>query len=87
MQAAVAREVKEGRRDEALGRIQRFRAGTEKLNARLQSAPVTRQLESLDKLEADVGATFAAPEPAAAQNAFSKAKSAEARDQRRAGSK
>ena len=87
MQAAVAREVKEGRRDEALGRIQRFRAGTEKMNARLQSPPVAKQLESLDKLEADVGATFAAPEPAAAQNAFSKARSAEARDQRRAGSK
>ena len=87
MQSEVAREVKAGRRDEALGRIQKFREGTAKMNAQLQSPPVAKQLESLDKLEKDVAATFTAPEPAAAQNAFSKAKSAESRDQRRAGSK
>ena len=59
MQEEVAREVKDGRRDEALqtGAIGSSDE-TAAMNARVQSAPVAAQLESADKLEADVSGAF-----------------------------
>ena len=87
LQEEVAREVKAGRRDEAVGLIRKYRAANAPMNDRLKSAPVAKQLESLDKLEADVGAAFTGPNAPAQQNVFSKRSSAEARDQRRAGAK
>ena len=44
MQEEVAREVKAGRRDEALERLRAFKDETAALNARVQSAPVAAQL-------------------------------------------
>jgi Ca-activated chloride channel family protein len=87
MQQRVAQEVKAGRRDEALKVIQRFRDDTQAMNARLQSPPVAAQLKSVDKLEGDVGAAFAGANQPGKQNELSKARSAEALDLRRAGSK
>jgi Ca-activated chloride channel family protein len=87
MQQHVARAVKAGRRDEAMKAIGTFRAATAPMNAHLQSPAVAAQLQAVDKLEADVGAAFNGPDQAAKQNELSKARSAEALDLRRAGSK
>lgn len=87
MQQKVAREVKAGRRDEAVKAIDEFRAAAAPMNARLQSAPVGAQLQAADKLEADVGAAFTGLNQAAKQNELSKERGAAALDQRRAGSK
>lgn len=87
MQADVARAVKEGRRDEALGRLKQFKDETSVMNERLQSAPVAAQLRSVDRLVAAVADAFDGPNQAERQNALSKAASAEAVDARRAGSK
>ncbi len=67
--------------------MQQFRDETETLNARLQSADVQKKLESLGKLEADVAAVFRGENQAARQNELSKAQSAAALDERRAGAK
>ena len=87
MQQRVAQEVKAGRRDAALKVIQEFRSATQAMNAHVQSAPVTSQLRSVDKLENDVGAAFAGSNQPAKQNELSKERMAEALDQRRPGSK
>ena len=87
MQEEVAREVKAGRRDEALQRLRAFKDETAALNARLQSAPVASQLESADRLEAEVSAAFRGVGQAERQNELSKSTSARALDARRAGSK
>jgi len=87
MQDAVARELKAGRRDGALERIRRYRADVAEKNARLKSAPVGAQLKSLEKLEADVKGAFVGPHALERQNVLSKTMSADALDQRRAGSK
>ncbi|HJQ83940.1 MAG TPA: VWA domain-containing protein [Candidatus Binatia bacterium] len=87
MQEQVAREVKAGRRDEALEAVRAFRDRTAAANARLQSPPVAAQLSTLDKLEADVTMAFEGAEQAERQNALSKSRSADALDARRAGSK
>jgi len=87
MQQEVARQVKAGRRDEALQAIGQFRAAAAPMNARLQAPPVAAQLQAADKLEADVAAAFNGPNQAAKQNELSKERSAEALDLRRAGSK
>jgi Ca-activated chloride channel family protein len=87
MQDEVAREVKAGRREGALERIQRYRADVGEKNARLKSAPVQAQLESLEGLEADVKGAFVGPHASERQNVLSKTMSADALDQRRAGSK
>lgn len=87
MQQKVAQEVKAGRRDAALKVIEDFRSTTQTMNTRLQSAPVVQQLRSVDKLEGDVAAAFAGPNQPARQNELSKARSAAALDERRAGSK
>jgi Ca-activated chloride channel family protein len=83
----VAREVKAGRRDAALDKLRRFRAESEALNARVQSPAVQQGLESLRSLDADVKAAFEGDDQAARQNKLSKAASAAALDERRAGSK
>jgi Ca-activated chloride channel family protein len=87
MQEEVAREVKEGRRDEALKKVREFRAENEPLNARLQSAEVAQKLDSLGKLEADVDSVFHGEHQAARQNELSKAQSAASFDDRRVGAK
>jgi Ca-activated chloride channel family protein len=88
MQEEVARAVKDGNRDDALRRVREFKDEAAALNAHLKSAPVAAQLQSVDKLEADVvGAFVAGPEQEKRQNELSKAASARALDARRAGSK
>jgi hypothetical protein len=87
MQEEVAREVKAGRRDEALYRVRQFKEKTAEMNARLNSAPVAAQLGLTDKLEADVSAAFEGPEQERRQNELSKSSSARSLDARRAGSK
>ena len=87
MQQQVAEAVKSGRRDEALKAIGQFRAATTAMNARVQSAPVAAQLKAVDKLEAEVGGAFVGDNQPAKQNELSKARSAAALDERRAGSK
>jgi Ca-activated chloride channel family protein len=87
MQQRVAREVKSGRRDEALKAIEQFRDETREMNGRLQSKPVEAQLRSVDKLEADIAAAFTGPNQPAKQNEFSKTRGAAALDMRRAGGK
>lgn len=87
VQEEVSREVKAGRREAAVDALRRFRDGTAAMNARLGSAPVATQLEALGPLEADVRAAFEGADQAAKQNELSKAKSAEALERRRAGSK
>jgi hypothetical protein len=87
LQEEVAREVKAGRRDAALQAVQRFRDENGVLNARLQSEPVQQKLDSLGKLEGEVAAAFEGDDQAARQNELSKTRSADALDQRRAGSK
>ncbi len=87
MQEEVAREVKAGRRDAAVAKVKQFRAETEPMNARLQSPDVQQKLDSLGKLESDVGAVFRGENQAARQNELSKAQSAAALDERRSGAK
>lgn len=87
MQDEVAREVKAGRRDAAIEKVRQFRAETEELNARLRSDDVQQKLDSLGKLEADVAGAFHGENQAARQNELSKAQSAAALDERRAGAK
>jgi Ca-activated chloride channel family protein len=87
MKEEVAREVKAGRRDAAMEKVQQFRAETETLNARLQSVDVQEKLDSLGKLESDVAAVFTGEDQAVRQNELSKGQSAAALDERRAGAK
>ena len=87
MQEDVARKVKEGRRDEAKRALREFKEHTEAMNARLQSAPVAKQLQSLYRLEAEVDDAFVGADQAAKQNGLSKASSLGAVDARRPGSK
>jgi Ca-activated chloride channel family protein len=87
MQAEVAREVKAGRRDQALERVVRFKEETATMNAHLRSAPVAAQLDSAARLEAEVGAAFEGPNQPARQNFLSKSAGAAAVDARRMGAK
>jgi len=87
MQETVAREVKAGRRDEALEAVRQFRAETSLLNDHVQSAPVGERLRGLGELEDDVNALFVGPEQAERQNFLSKSMGLGAVDARRAGSK
>jgi len=87
MQEDVAREVKAGRRDEALKRLRAFKDETASMNSHVQSAPVAQQLEAADKLEEEVAAAFVGAGQKERQNALSKSKSYDALEYRRAGSK
>ena len=87
MQAAVAREVKEGRRDQALQRLRKFKEEAATMNAHVNSAPVAEQLREADRLEAEVSQAFEGADQAGKQNALSKAANAQAVDARRAGAK
>src|SRR5204863_9632564 len=87
MQTDVAREVKAGRRDEALGYLHRFKAETSALNAKLQSPPVAKQLHMVGELEDKVAAAFVGADQGVRQDALSKDASAQAIDARRAGNK
>lgn len=87
MQQEVARAVQAGRRDEALEKLREFKQETAAMNARLRSAPVAAQLQSVDRLEADVDAAFKGDNQPARQNELSKAAGAQAVDARRLGSK
>jgi Ca-activated chloride channel family protein len=87
MQAEVAREVKAGRRDEALQKLREFKDEASAMNARLRSAPVAQQIDRTAELEAQVSAAFEGDRQAERQNELSKSASAGAIDARRAGSK
>ena len=87
MQAEVAREVKAGRRDAALGRLRKFKDEARAMNQRVQAPAVAAQLGAADRLEEDVAAAFEGENQPAKQNELSKAKSAAAVDARRVGSK
>jgi Ca-activated chloride channel homolog len=87
MQEEVAREVKAGRRDEALQRLRQFKDETTSMNARVKSPAVSAQLDALAPLERDVAAAFEGADQAAKQNELSKEKSAAAVDARRVGAK
>jgi Ca-activated chloride channel homolog len=87
MQSEVAREVKAGRRDEALSRLRQFKDEASAMNERVQAPAVAAQLGAVDKLEQDVTAAFEGEDQRAKQNAFSKTKSAESVDSRRIGAK
>jgi Ca-activated chloride channel family protein len=87
MQEEVARDVKAGRRDEALQRLREFKNETGEMNAYLQSPEVTMHLFNADKLEADVSGAFEGADQEKRQNELSKSTSAQALDARRAGAK
>jgi Ca-activated chloride channel family protein len=89
MQEDVAREVKAGRRDQALGRLRQFKDEAGAMNARVKAPAVAAQIDSSDRLERDVMSAFegAPAAQAAKQNELSKSKSAEAVDARRVGAK
>jgi hypothetical protein len=87
MQNEVAREVKAGRRDAAVGRLRAFRDEVRSMNERVNAPAVAAQLQAADRLEQDVASAFEGEGQADKQNAFSKTKSAESVDSRRLGSK
>lgn len=87
MQEEVARDVRAGRRDQALGRVHAFLDETAALNTHLRSDGVAAQLDSAQKIEADVSAAFQGAHQAERQNELSKSTSAAAVEARRAGSK
>jgi Ca-activated chloride channel family protein len=87
MQEEVAREVKAGRRDAAVGRLRAFKDEVRSMNERVNAPAVAAQLGAADRLERDVSAAFEGAGQAAKQNAFSKAKSAASVDSRRLGAK
>ena len=87
MQEEVAREVKAGRRDGALQAVGKFRQEAAAMNARIGSAPVQKKIDSLGGLEKEVASAFEGDDQASRQNELSKARSADALDQRRAGAK
>jgi Ca-activated chloride channel family protein len=87
MQHDVARLVKDGRHDQAVATMQRFRQQAAGMNGRLASPEVQRKLEALDALEASMADAFQGADQRAKQNALSKVGSAAAWDARRAGSK
>lgn len=87
MQAEVARSVKDGRRDEALQRLRKFKDDTAAMNAHILSAPVAAQLHSADALAAQVAGAFEGADQVRRQNELSKSTSAKAVDARRAGAK
>jgi Ca-activated chloride channel homolog len=87
MQEDVAREVKAGRRDAALGRLRAFKDEARTLNARMKAPAVAASLGAADRLEQDVTAAFEGEGQAAKQNALSKSKVAESVDSRRVGAK
>jgi Ca-activated chloride channel family protein len=87
MQEEVAREVKEGRRDAALGRLRVFKDEAAKMNVRVNAPAVAAQLGAADRLERDVASAFEGENQRAKQNELSKTKSAESVDARRVGSK
>jgi Ca-activated chloride channel family protein len=87
LQQDVARKVKEGRRDEAEELMHAFRRETAAINARLQSTAVAERLRAVDQLQDDVAEAFTGNNQGERQNHFSKAKSLDALDGRRPGSK
>jgi Ca-activated chloride channel family protein len=87
MQAEVAREVKAGRRDAALGRLRQFKDEAARMNVRVQAPAVAEQIWAAYRLERDVAAAFEGEDQAKKQNELSKTKSAAAVDARRVGSK
>ena len=89
MQEKVAREVKAGNRDDALGILGEFRERVGKQNRHVASAPVAAKLQEADDLEAEVRAAFVGDDKKRTekQNLLSKSKSADALDARRVGAK
>ncbi len=87
LQQDVARAVKEGRRDEAVGEIHAYRARNSELNAELGSTLVDDNLLELEELERSVEDAFTGPDQQRKQNLLSKERQASSWDGRRAGSK
>ncbi len=89
MQDDVAKKVKEGKREEALGRLRLFRDQVSAQNRHIESAPVADALVGVDELEDEVRAAFEGDGAAVAeqQNLLGKSKAAAALDGRRVGAK
>jgi Ca-activated chloride channel family protein len=87
MQEEVAREVKAGRRDRAVRRLQQFKDEAAAMNDHLDSAAVTDQLDEATRLWIGVDQAFEGPNQEARQQELSKATSAQAVDSRRIGAK
>lgn len=89
MQDEVAREVKAGNRDKALGILREFRDRVEEQNRYIAAPAVAAKLEEAGRLEGEVERAFVGDERKRAQqqNLLSKSKSAEAHDARRGGAK
>lgn len=87
VQLEVAKNVREGRRDQALAEISAYRLDKEQMNQRLQRSDVAEKLEELKRLEADVADAFEGAEQKHKQNLLSKQRQAESLDGRRPGSK
>jgi hypothetical protein len=81
----VAQSLQSGTRSEALSSIRAYAQKKEKANYRLQRPDVAKQLHSLEDLEQEVESAF--DQGAPGRNRMSKGLVAEARDDRRAGSK
>jgi len=82
----VARAVSEGRHDEAKAEIEVYRQQQERMNQRLESALVARNLVEVSELEAEVDDAFRGANQALKQNRFSKTTQADALKKRRSGS-
>jgi Ca-activated chloride channel family protein len=87
MQEEVAREVKAGRRDAALGRLRAFKDEARRLNQRVNAPAVAASIGAADRLERDVADAFEGEGQAAKQNKLSKSKVAASVDSRRVGAK
>lgn len=63
VQQLVAKDVKEGRADGAVAKLEEYRERLGVLNARIGSSDLARQLEEVKRLEGSVAAAAAAPAP------------------------
>jgi Ca-activated chloride channel family protein len=81
----VAESLRSGTRTDALSSIRAYAEKKEKANRQLQRKDVARQLRGLDQLEEEVESAFTQGAPQ--RNRMSKSLVAEARDDRRVGSK
>jgi Ca-activated chloride channel family protein len=87
LQEEVAKDVREGRVEDAKAKIHSYRERQDSLNRVLKSATVERNLGDVDALAQEVEEAFRGPEQDEKRNEFSKTRQQAGRDGRRAGSK
>lgn len=87
LRESVARDVKQGRRDEAKAKIDAYRTKQEWMNERLESDLVDQNLAEVQKLEAEMDEAFQGAGQDMKQNRFSKRNQSESITKRRSGSK